>query len=201
MMGQMVGSLVSSVAAVNVERWPELDALMAAEQRRVFALCLRMLRDREEADSATQDVFLKAYRALKATSDRPSDSSRWIMRIAVNTCLDRLRSRKWQFWRRRPKPEVEQSILSEARAEAPGAEQQVFSAQIGKRLNDAMGRLSGRQLAVFHLRHYEERSLEEIGAILGLDTGTVKAHMYRAVKKLRVELREFYESTIKDKRK
>jgi len=56
-----------------------------------------------------------------------------------------------------------------------------------------MERLSARQRAVFTLRHYEDKSLEEIGLVLGLDVGTVKAHMFRAVSKLRVELRDLYE--------
>ena len=48
---------------------------------------------------------------------------------------------------------------------------------------------------MFTLRHYEDMSLEEIGDLLGLDVGTVKAHMFRAVTKLRVELRDLYEGT------
>jgi RNA polymerase sigma-70 factor (ECF subfamily) len=64
---------------------------------------------------------------------------------------------------------------------------------IALRLAAALDRLSPRQRSIFVLRHDEDRSLEEIGAILGLDVGTVKAHMARAVKKLRVELRDLYE--------
>ena len=69
----------------------------------------------------------------------------------------------------------------------------LFAGQISGRLTVALGRLSDRQRAVFTLRHYEEMSLEEIGQILGLDVGTVKAHMFRAVSKLRVDLRDLYE--------
>ena len=54
----------------------------------------------------------------------------------------------------------------------------------GVRLNAALEKLSPRQRAVFALRHFEDMSLEEIGTILGLDVGTVKAHMFRAVNKL-----------------
>jgi RNA polymerase sigma-70 factor, ECF subfamily len=75
----------------------------------------------------------------------------------------------------------------------PNAEDRVFATQIQQRLASALDRLSARQRAVFTLRHFEERSMEEIGDILGLDTGTVKAHMFRAVSKLRDELRDLYE--------
>ena len=166
---------------------------MTSEQRRIYALCQRFLQDRDEADSATQDVFLKAYQALTRDDAKElDDPARWVTRIAVNTCLDRLRSRKWQFWRRRPSAEDEQAILGMAPATAPDAERRYFSTEVSTRLEAAMGKLSPRQRAVFMLRHFEDMSLEEIGITLDLDVGTVKAHMFRAVGKLRNELRDLY---------
>jgi RNA polymerase sigma-70 factor (ECF subfamily) len=155
-------------------------------------LCQRFLQDRDEADSATQDVFLKAFQALKRGGTDLEDPARWLTRIAVNTCLDRLRSRKWQFWRRRPSSEDEQTILTMAASTSPEAEDRYFAGQIGERLNIALERLSPRQRAVFTLRHFEDLSLEEIGDMLGLDVGTVKAHMFRALAKLREDLRDLY---------
>ena len=172
----------------------DFSTWMAAEQRRVFLLCLRLLRDRDEAASATQDAFLKVYRSLErrpegANLDAPE---RWLTRIAVNTCLDRLRSKRWLFWQRRPRQEDEASILLLTPAEGPGPHASLAAQDLTRRLNAALERLSSRQRAVFVLRHEEDRSLEEIGAVLGLDVGTVKAHLARALKKLRAELREFY---------
>ena len=170
----------------------DFSAWMRAEQRRVFLLCQRMLGDSDEADSAVQDVFLKAYRALTEQGSNPDDPARWLTRIAVNTCLDRLRSRRWQFWRKRPRQEDQELILAMAPSTAPESEQLLLAREIGARLTKALDKLSGRQRAVFTLRHYEDRSLEEIGAALGLDVGTVKAHLSRAVKKLRRELQDLY---------
>ena len=176
----------------------DFGAWMTAEQRRIYGLCQRFLQDRDEADSATQDVFLKAYQALnKEDAVELDDPARWLTRIAVNTCLDRLRSRKWQFWRRRPSPEDESAILSMAASSSPEAEDRCFAGEIGARLNAALEKLSIRQRTVFTLRHYEDMSLEEIGVLLGLDVGTVKAHMFRAVTKLRGELRDLYQGTKK----
>jgi RNA polymerase sigma-70 factor (ECF subfamily) len=168
---------------------------MIGEQRRIYSLCQRFLQDRDEADSATQDVFLKAFQALKRGGTELEDPARWLTRIAVNTCLDRLRSRKWQFWRRRPSSEDEQTILSMAASTSPEAEDRYFAGQIGERLTVALERLSPRQRAVFTLRHFEDLSLEEIGDMLGLDVGTVKAHMFRALAKLREDLRDLYGGT------
>lgn len=169
---------------------------MTSEQRRIYSLCQRFLQDRDEADSATQDVFLKAFQALsREGATNLDDPARWLTKIAVNTCLDRLRSRKWQFWRKRPAAEDERAILAMAPSKAPEAEDRYFAGEIGTRLNAAIAKLSPRQRAVFSLRHFEEMSLEEIGGMLGLDVGTVKAHMFRAMAKLRNDLRDLYGGT------
>jgi len=176
---------------------PDFGAWMASEQRRVFALCQRLLQDPDEADSATQDSFLKAYQAMRKEDARElEDPARWITRIAVNSCLDRLRSRKWQFWRKRPRSSQDEgTTLALIRSSAPEAEDRYFAAQITSRLETALDRLSARQRAVFTLRHYDDLSLDQIGELLGLDVGTVKAHMFRAVSKLREELRDLYEGS------
>jgi RNA polymerase sigma-70 factor, ECF subfamily len=188
--------MTEPLVAVRAETELRADfaAWMTSEQRRVHSLCRRLLQDPDEADCATQDVFLKAYQALQRENAKAlDDPARWLTRIAVNTCLDRLRSQKWRLWRRRPAPDDEAIILAKTASHYPEAEQRCFAKEISTRLDAALARLSLRQRTVFALRHYEDRSLEEIGAILGLDVGTVKAHMFRAVAKLRNELRDLYE--------
>jgi RNA polymerase sigma-70 factor (ECF subfamily) len=184
-----------AAARVEIDLTGDFSAWMSSEQRRVYSLCRRLLQDADDADCATQDVFLKAYQALQREDAKAlDDPGRWLTRIAVNTCLDRLRSHKWQLWRRRPAAEDEAIILAKITSRRPEAEAQYFATEISSRLDAALGRLSNRQRAVFSLRHYEDKSLEEIGQILGLDVGTVKAHMFRAVAKLREELRDLYGS-------
>ena len=197
MMGLMAGPFVAKAlfaSRSSVAGWErDFASWMAAEQRRVYGICQHMLQDRDEADSATQDTFLKAYRALrKPDSVEPADATKWITRIAVNTCLDRLRSSRWQFWRRRPQLEDPQAALGDVRSRAPEAEDRYYARQIQARLEAALGRLSVRQRVVFSLRHYEDLTIEEIADVLELDAGTVKAHMHRAVAKLRAELRDLY---------
>jgi RNA polymerase sigma-70 factor (ECF subfamily) len=191
MMGAMADRLEANLDAVADTR--DFGAWMASEQRRVFLLCRRMLQDTEEADSAAQDTFLKAWQALKRPESKSlDDPGKWLTRIAVNTCLDRLRSRRWQFWRKRPKAEDESAILNLAAATAPNAEDQLFARQIAQRLSRALTRLSLRQRAAFTLRHYEDRSLAEIAEILNMNVGTVKVHLFRATEKLREELHDLY---------
>jgi RNA polymerase sigma-70 factor (ECF subfamily) len=194
-MGLMAGPALAARTETGELRDFSADftAWMASEQRRVFGLCQRLLRDADEADSATQDVFLKAYHALRKEDAKVlDDPARWVTRIAVNTCLDRLRSQRWRFWRKRPSQQDEQVILRLASSARPEAEDRYFAGQIRERLESALEKLSPRQRAAFTLRHYEDLSLEEIGNLLDLDVGTVKAHMHRAVVKLRHELRDLY---------
>jgi RNA polymerase sigma-70 factor, ECF subfamily len=191
MMGVMADRLGASPDTQAGTR--EFGAWMVSEQKRIFLLCRRLLQDVEEADSATQDAFLKAWQALNRTELKElEDAGRWLTRIAVNTCLDRLRSRRWQFWRKRPNPQDEQTILELAATAGPDAVDRVFAGEIVERLESALQKLSLRQRAAFTLRHYEDRSMAEIAEILDLDIGTVKVHLFRATAKLREELHDLY---------
>ena len=90
--------------------------------------------------------------------------------------------------------DTEEGVWREHSTGEPGADDQVFARQIARRLEAALNRLSPRQRAVFTLRHYENRDLEEIAQILDLDKGSVKSHMFRAISKLREELKDLYEA-------
>ena len=174
----------------------DFGSWMASEQKRIFLLCRHLLQDPDEADSATQDSFLKAFKALSRNKSDPADMQspgKWITRIAVNTCLDRLRSRSWKIWQRRPAPADEELILRMAPGAGPDAERQIFARQIQQRLDIAVGKLSARQRAVFSLRHYDAMTLEDIADVLQLDVGTVKAHLFRALTKMREELKDLYQ--------
>lgn len=194
MIGAVAEELRGTVRGVLIG---EFGTWMAAEQKRVYLLCRRMLQDPGEADCATQDIFLKAYNALNrgySETGGPDAQGRWLTRIAVNTCLDRLRSKSWKIWQRRPRAEDESALLQTVASVEPNAERRLFAAQIQKRLELALQKLSGRQRAVFCLRHYDGLALDEIAAALKLDQGTVKSHLSRAIAKLRDELRDLYMS-------
>jgi RNA polymerase sigma-70 factor (ECF subfamily) len=194
MMGVMAEPLPMKLetGAECVTRLQDFGGWMMAEQRRILLLCHHLLQDRDEAASAAQDAFLKAYRACsKGGASGIDNPAAWLTRIAVNGCLDRLRSRRWRFWQHR-KHAGGEALLARAADSRPDAEDRVMARQIAERLTSALDRLSMRQRAVFTLKHFEDRSLEEIGVILGLETGTVKAHLSRALAKLRNELQDLY---------
>ncbi len=197
-MGAMAAVLADSQKAVQrLSGVEDFEAWMRSEQRRIFGICYRLLNDRDECNSAVQDVFLKAYYALERQDEANAatlvrDPAKWLTRIAVNTCLDRLRSKRLQFWRRRPAAENESLILSNAPSSAPDGERRALASEIDRRIYAALESLSDRQRAVFTLKHFSDHSLEEIAGILDLDLATVKTHMSRALEKLRGELKDLY---------
>ena len=78
----------------------------------------------------------------------------------------------------------------------PGALDRICGSEIERRLAVAVEKLSLRQRAVFTLRHYEDKSLEEIARTLDLDVGSVKSHLSRALVKMRCELKDLYRNRI-----
>jgi RNA polymerase sigma-70 factor (ECF subfamily) len=166
-----------------------LEDLMVAHQKRVFRVALRMLGDIDEAADATQDCFLRVHRSITSCPADETAHARWLLRIVSNLCLDRLRSRKWQWWKQRLG--IERASSSQVSAIA-GPDRELLSREMAIRLSAAMVRLSPRQRAVFVLRHYEGLALEEIASQLSLNVGTVKGHLARAIENLREELKDFY---------
>jgi RNA polymerase sigma-70 factor, ECF subfamily len=171
----------------------DLESLMRKEQRRIYLLCLRFLRDSDEADSAAQDAFIKAFRILQRSNGSGiREPAKWLTRVAVNNCISRLNSGRWLFWRRRISGDDEQTMLQLMPAVGQNQEEALLRHEKLARLNQSLHKLSARQRMVFSLRHEEGRSLSEIAEVLDLDLGTVKAHMARAISKLREELRDLY---------
>jgi RNA polymerase sigma-70 factor (ECF subfamily) len=114
----------------------------------------------------------------------------WLMRIAINLEKDHWRNRRVQFWRHTQTNSVN---LDEASEWLPSgersAEQQMLAREQVKQVWKAVEGLSGRQRTVFLLKYVEDRELSEIAQATGLSEGTVKAHLSRALVKVRAELR------------
>ncbi len=181
---------IAKILAGEIDRF---EYFVKTYQKRIYRLAYTLLRDPAEADGVTQDVFVKAYRAL-ADFKGESAFETWLTRIAINTVRDVVR-------RRRPVilfselhgdgeddgPELPASLDP---ADGTSAERDLMSREIRRRLADALVTLSPRQRAVFVMKHYEERSIAEIGEATGLDEGTIKSHLFRAARKLRQRLED-----------
>ena len=163
-------------------------------QQKVFRLVYTLVRNASEADALTQDVFVKAWRAVPDFKGEAAFET-WLNRIAVNAVRDSVRRRKpvVAFADLAAAEEVDGSDLPRAAEPTDGTspERDALSRQIRRRIGEALEGLSPRQRAIFVMKHYEERSIAEIGAATGLDDGTVKSHLFRAARKLRQKLEDF----------
>ena len=158
-------------------------------QRKIFRLALAIVRDDMEADTITQDTFIQAYTHLAKFQGR-SEFETWLTRIAINRSRDTLRRRRFVSLFAGEGGE-EDAMMFEPIDERPDPEREIMARQLRVAIDRAERKLSGQQKVIFRLRHYENHSLEEIAELLGLRAGTVRAHLFRAVHKIRKELAEW----------
>ncbi len=150
------------------------DRLVERFQRDVYRLCYRYVNNHEDANDVAQEVFLKAYRAIRRFRGDSSFST-WLYRIAVNTCLNFRSARK-------PQTEELPEALADPRA---GVAASLESDEQARRVRDAIRRLPEKQRATLILKVYHELTHEEVARILGSTVGTVKANLFHALGNLR----------------
>jgi RNA polymerase sigma-70 factor (ECF subfamily) len=164
--------------------------LVERHSRNVFRLAYRMTGNKHDAEDVVQETFLRAYRHLGQFGAR-SNFGTWLYRVTVNCALDLLRKRERQDKGLIPggEPEAEGADpLAGVAAPGPTPERLLLGKEVQRQMESALAGLSGRERAAFVLRHFEGKSIEEIGRILGLRTSATKNTVFRAVKKLRQTL-------------
>lgn len=143
---------------------------------RIYALCLRMSGDAEQAEDLTQDVFIRAWKSLDSFRGE-SQLSTWLHRMAVNVCLNWLaRSGKRN---RRNTYLDDVSALEERRSATPEARMD---------LERAIATLPPKARQIFVLHDVEGYRHEDIARMSGVAVGTVKAQLHRARKLLQQRL-------------
>jgi RNA polymerase sigma-70 factor (ECF subfamily) len=158
--------------------------LVERHQRQIYRTALAIVRNEVEAETITQDTFVQAYLKL-SKFERRSELETWLTRIAINRARDLLRRRKWiSLTGFAEEEETAMQIVDDA----PDAERNVASREMSEAIEKAVESLSVQQKLIFRLRHFEDRSLEEIARLLKLQPGTVRAHLFRAVHKVRQQL-------------
>jgi RNA polymerase sigma-70 factor (ECF subfamily) len=184
------GAAVKPITAESAEEVAAQEFARVVETHRpqVFRFLLASTRDLDLAETLTQECFLKAHRNWSHFRGE-SSAMTWLMRIAINLQKDHWRNRRMQFWKQTRTNAVD---LDEASEWLPSgertAEQQVLAREQVGHVWKAMSGLSARQRTVFLLRFVEEQELSEIAQATGLSEGTVKAHLSRALQKVRAEL-------------
>jgi RNA polymerase sigma-70 factor (ECF subfamily) len=166
----------------------EFNQIVATHRPQIFRFLLASTRDVDLAETLTQDCFLKAHRNW-ASFRGESTAMTWLMRIAINLEKDHWRNRRLQFWRQTRTNAVDLDQASEWLPSGErNAEQQLLAREQVQQVWRAVEKLSKQQRMVFLLRHVEELELAEIAAATRLSEGTVKAHLSRALGKVRAAL-------------
>jgi RNA polymerase sigma-70 factor (ECF subfamily) len=166
----------------------EFSAIVTRHRPQIFRFLLASTRDPDLAETLTQDCFLKAHRNWAGFRGESSPMT-WLMRIAINLQKDHWRNRRMQFWRQTQTNAVDMDEASDWLPSGESSiEQQLLAKERVGQVWKAVEGLSERQRTVFLLRYVEEQELSEIARATGLSEGTVKAHLSRALARVRKEL-------------
>ena len=160
----------------------ECEALYREHALRLRRLCRLLLRNPQEAEDVAHEVFLKLVENYRGT-DHAVVWGPWLTRVAINACRDRQRAAWWRLWH----GALEEVELVDSN---PTPDAAALTGETRGHIWRALQELSQRQREIFVLRHIEAWPTQEVAEALGLSTGSVKRHLFRAVARLRKELRE-----------
>ncbi len=155
------------------------EALVRRTQSRVYGLALQYVRDADEASDLAQEIFIKIYRNLDKM-ETGSAFLPWMVRLARNCCIDRIRRIK----ARPPARDIVVDEDLELASALPSPEQSWDSDRRKELVYQAMGSLSHQNREILLLKEIQQLKLTEIAGMLGLPIGTIKSRASRA----RVEL-------------
>jgi RNA polymerase sigma-70 factor (ECF subfamily) len=150
------------------------EQIMREHDRRVFRVALRILGSVEDAQDASQEVFLRLHRSLNRI-DEERGIGAWLYRVTVNVCTDALRTRR----------QVVSIDDVEPASPQPGPQGQSEQRQTQQLVMNALALLPEKERAAVVLREIEGLSTSEVAAILGSSEGTVRAQISMARTKLR----------------
>jgi len=151
--------------------------LVERHQDRIVGVTLRLLKDRDEALEAAQDVFVKAWRALARFEQRAKVST-WLHRIALNVCYDRLGRRKRSG--EIPLDDLMDGAGGAIKDPGAGSDEAVMDRQAVREFEMVVAGLTETYRVIFVLRQIEGRPYEEIADVLGISIGNAKVRLHRA---------------------
>jgi RNA polymerase sigma-70 factor (ECF subfamily) len=168
------------------------ELLVKEHTGKVVGLAWRLVGNHAEAEELAQEAFLRLHRALPDFRGE-SRISTWLYRTTTRLAIDHLRreriKRKLFFFRQDNEALDPVELASDNRS---NPERDHQSREAMHSLRSSLTKLSTRQQVIFTLRHYEGLPLKEIAEHLGIEVGTVKVHLHRAVTQLRNDLREHH---------
>ena len=154
---------------------------------KIYNLVYKYVSNSETAKDLSQEIFIKAYRALP-NFKRQSAFYSWLYRIAVNLCIDFIRQQKrgqTLSFEDLPAGGSDEPTLNDVNPLPPD---QIETKELGQIIGQAVQQLPPKQQHVFNLRYHDGLQLKEIAAQLDRSEGTIKAHLHHAHKRLQTLL-------------
>jgi RNA polymerase sigma-70 factor, ECF subfamily len=180
------------VAAAKAGDVSAFETLVGRYERKIFRLAQNITQNKEDAEDAMQESFLKAYEHL-AEFQGNSRFYTWLVRIAVNQALMKLRKRRPNLVSLDEEIDTGEELMPrEIEDWGPSPEERFKQTELGEILNTAIADLDPSFRIVFQLRDIEELSTEETAELLGLSVPAVKSRLLRARLKLRQKLNRFF---------
>lgn len=153
-------------------------ALVMRYRNMVFNLCLKMLKQREEAEEVAQDVFVKAFTRLGKFQGK-SKFSTWLYKICYHNCLDHLKKKK-----RTLNIIDDVDIKRKELIELNNAFEQLMDKERSVAIKNCLNKLDSEDGFILSLYYYEEKTVTEISQIMDISTSNVKVKLFRARKRL-----------------
>ena len=186
----MTSALLSIPAAAPAQSLPDTETLHALYHPRIFRFLLASTRDRDLANTLTQDTFTKAW-AARTQFRGESSPITWLTHIALNLLRDHTRTQRFKFWRTAANTAVDaESLAAHLPTGATSTDQALIAHQQLTLIWATVATLTDRQRTIFLLRFVEEFELTEIATATDLPLPTVKTHLYRALAIVRARHKE-----------
>ena len=175
------GKLIKRAARGDAQAFNEL---MSGQERRMYAVALRMFGAKEDAEDCMQEAMIRIYRSIASFKGQSSFST-WVYRITMNTCLDELR-------RRKSRPNTSLDGLLDAgwspSDDRDTPEQHVVRAEARASIDRFIRELPEDMRAAIVLRDIQGLSYDDIAAALDTNVGTIKSRISRGREKLREKI-------------
>ncbi|MER2037944.1 MAG: sigma-70 family RNA polymerase sigma factor [Solibacillus sp.] len=166
-----IEAILQQVKAGDIHVYTEI---ISCFQKPIYIYCYYLLNNKEDAEDATQDIFIKGLENISNFTYNTSFSS-WLYKIAHHHCIDLIKKKTkgYKFWTGFKKEHTNQIHLQESRYD--------------NFIHELLEKLNMDEKRILLLRSIEEYSFEEIASIMGLKTTTVRKKYERLRKKLMKE--------------
>lgn len=155
-----------------------IQAMVARKLPRMLALAQRMLGDPTEAEDVAQDAMLRAWKQAPRWTPGKAKFDTWLHRVALNLCYDRLRRRR----------EIPTDAPPERPDDGPAPDRGLMAADVGARVQAALGRLPDRQREAIVLCHYQELTNIEAAALMSVSVEALESLLSRGRRALKLAL-------------